>query len=64
MPSSPKLETRNTTKDFSNRASSRQWDADKIPGNSGDEEIRHPRLFDDGLDVTRDPSEEQEVTRR
>jgi hypothetical protein len=64
MPSSPKLEIRNITKDFSGRASNQQWDTDKIPGSSGDEEIRHPRMFDDGLDVNRAPSEERELTRR
>jgi hypothetical protein len=58
------METRNITKDFSSRSSSRQWDADKIPGNVVDEEIRHPRLFDDGMDVNRNPSEERELTRR
>lgn len=64
MPSSPKLETHNITKDFSSRASNRNWDADKVPANSGDEEVRHPRMFGDGMDVNREPSEEQELTRR
>ncbi|XP_023718514.1 uncharacterized protein LOC111870443 isoform X4 [Cryptotermes secundus] len=64
MPSSPKLETHSITKDFSSRASNRNWDADKVPGNSGDEEIRHPRMFDNGMDVSRDPSEAKELTRR
>jgi hypothetical protein len=65
MPSSPKLETHNITKDFSSRASNRNWDAaDKVPGNSGDEEIKHPRMFGGGMDVKREPNEEQELTRR
>jgi hypothetical protein len=66
MPSPPKMETRNIAKDFSNRASNRQWDVDNGArhGDSGDEEIRHPRMLHGGVDVNREPSEEQEVTRR
>lgn len=65
MPSSPKMETHNLAKDFSGRACSQQWDIDNGgPGDSGDEGLRHPRLFHGGTDVNREPSEERELTRR
>jgi hypothetical protein len=65
MPSSPKMETHNLAKDFSGRASNQLWDIDNCePGDSGDEELRHPRLFHGGADMNREPSEERELTRR
>jgi hypothetical protein len=66
MPSPPKLDIHNVVDDFSSRGSNRQWDADNgaRPGDFGGEEVRHPRMFRGGTDVKREPSEEQEVTRR
>jgi hypothetical protein len=50
--------------DFSSRTSNQQWDVDNDePADSGDEKLRHPRLFH-GADVNRNHSEEREVARR